>query len=152
MKILLNENEMYEIKLPEQIKLQELEMITARFNSLLKNFSRFNLVDNADTPASPKNRLSKEEISEERVYNKEQYNILRENRNLFIELLNTYYNKTPQEFEELIKKNGFTFERRNMSGVHILKLREFHKVNPNEIDLIKFPTRNEQICDLRLIR
>jgi len=152
-KILINENEMYEIKLPEQIKLEELVMITARFNSLLKNFSRFNLVAEENEP-SPKNRLLGNETliqqHNKNKVNKEQWKLLRENRNVFLELLKVYYNGTFEEFDDFKAKHNITFRRESIASMQIIRLKELHKIKPSEVGLIKFPNKLEQIKDLRI--
>jgi len=144
MKIKLNENEVYEIKLPAEIGIEELDMITARFNSLLKNFSKISMVYPSTDIIIPTNQIRK--------YRKKTNNwsILKENRELFIELLNTYYNKSPSEFESFKEQNDFNMSRAEMSNIAVIRLKELHNVNPNEIGLIKYPTKTEPIGMVRL--
>jgi len=152
MRIRLNENEVYEIKLPEEIGSDELPMITARFNTLMKSFSRF-------TPLSS-DKLSNENGKSillgqktEKLYkkqNREQYQTLRDNRKIFIELLNTYYNGTMEDFEKLKSKYNFTFDRTNMSSGNMVRVKELHKVKPIEVGLTKFPNKIEQVENLRI--
>jgi hypothetical protein len=146
MKIRLNENEVYEIKLPEEIGVNELYMIAARFNSLLKNFSRINLVG-----CEPQGIVLGEKPT--RTYkkqNREQWDLLRENRNIFLELLKTYYNKSPEEFEDFKAKHNLTMDRSLMASIQTIRLKELHNIKPNELGLIKFPNKYEQIQNLRI--
>ena len=147
MKIRLNENEVYEIKLPEEIGVNELAMITARFSALLKNFSKINIVGGG---------LEQQEIvfgektrKEHKKTNKQQWNLMRDDRNIFLEVLNYYYNKSPKEFEEFKAKHNITMDRSLMSSMQIIRLKELHNIKPSELGLIKFPNRYEQISDLR---
>ena len=128
-------------------------MITARFNSLLKNFSRFNLVAEENEP-SPKNRLLGNETliqqHNKNKVNKEQWKLLRENRNVFLELLKVYYNGTFEEFDDFKAKHNITFRRESIASMQIIRLKELHKIKPSEVGLIKFPNKLEQIKDLRI--
>ena len=137
---------MYEIKLPEQIELQELTMVAARFNSLLKNFAKFNAVED-NSGLSNNSIVSKKygtfEGQTRGKYDKYQYQYLRENRNAFVELLNTYYNKTPEEFELFKTQHNLSLDRKSMASIHIIKLKELHNVHPHEVGLIKFPSKGE---------
>ena len=147
MKIRLNENEVYEIKLPEEIGVNELSMIAARFNSLLKNFSRINIVGSEPTQEIV---LGKKSTRTYKKQNREQWDLLRENRSIFLELLRTYYDKTPQEFEDFKAKHNLTMDRSLMSNIQIIRLKELHNIKPSELGLIKFPNKQEQIQNLRI--
>ena len=148
MKIILNSNEIYEIKLPEQIELQELAMITARFNSLLKNFSKFNLIGEE----TERGEIILGEQIEKKIsnFNKEQWIMLKNDREVFKELLSVYYNKTPEELEEYKNKHNITITRQNMASAKLLQLREFHRLKPVEVGLIRFPTRKDKGVDLKI--
>lgn len=144
MKIRLNENEVYEIKLPEEIGVSELTMIASRFNTLIKNFSKISDVNPNEIT------IPNEVVKTYKKQNKKQIPTLKNNRALFVELLNTYYNKNFEEFETFKNNNNFKMSRAEMSSMSITRLKELHNVNPNEIGLIKFPSRNEQIKNLRI--
>jgi hypothetical protein len=150
MKIILNTNEIYEIKLPEQIELQELAMITARFNSLLKNFSKFNLMGEETEKDSQEIILGNKVIRKITTHNKEQWKLLQDNRDVLRGLLFAYYNQTPEEFEAFKKQYGITLDRKNVRCIKIVQLIEIHKIKPTEIGLIKYPSRNEDVTKLRI--
>jgi hypothetical protein len=137
----------YEIKLPEEIGVNELSMIAARFNSLLKNFSRINIV--GSEPAQ-EIVLGESPTKTYRKQNRVQWDLLRENRNIFLDLLKTYYNKSPQEFEDFKTKHNLTMDRSIMSNIQIIRLKELHNIKPSELGLIKFPNKQEQIHNLRI--
>ena len=141
----MNENEVYEIKLPEEIGVNELSMIAARFNSLLKNFARINIVGSEQEIV-----LGEKPTKIYKKQNRMQWDLLRENRNIFLELLRTYYNKTPQEFEDFKAKHNLTMDRSLMSNIQIIRLKELHNIKPSELGLIKFPNKQEQVQNLRI--
>jgi len=146
MKIRLNENEVYEIKLPEEIGVNELSMIAARFNSLLKNFARINIVGSEQQEIVLGDKPTKIYKKQNRV----QWNLLRENRDIFLEFLNSYYNKSPEEFEDFKAKHNIYMERTLMSSAQVIRLKELHNVKPSELGLIKFPNKQEQVQNLRI--
>jgi len=147
MKIRLNENEVYEIKIPEEIGINELSMITARFNALLKNFSKINVIG---SDSEQEIVLGEKTTKKHKKTNKQQWNLMRDDRNIFLEVLNCYYNKSPKEFEEFKAKHNITMDRSLMSSMQIIRLKELHNIKPSELGLIKFPNRYEQISDLRI--
>jgi len=147
MKIRLNENEVYEIKIPEEIGINELSMITARFNALLKNFSKINVIG---SDSEQEIVLGEKTTKKHKKTNKQQWNLMRDDRNIFLEVLNYYYNKSPKEFEEFKAKHNITMDRSLMSSMQIIRLKELHNIKPSELGLIKFPNRYEQISDLRI--
>lgn len=151
MKIQLNNNEQYEIKLPEQTDLQGLYMIAARFNSLLKNFSKFNIMDDKN-PGSSEIILGDKEIRHYTKQNRKDWQFLRENRKTYVEILNCYYNNTVEEFQNLVAKYNLTIlkDKTLMSSASGVKIRELHNIKPGEVGLIRFPSRKEQIETLRI--
>lgn len=148
MKITLTNNEMYEIKMPEQTDLQGLSMITARFNSLLKNFSKFNLMDETDQDQGI--ILDKKTSRIGRKHNREQWTSLRENRDLFLKFLNTYYNGTKEELEKFNAENNITIARQSMANIGLIRIREMHKIKPIELGLTKFPNKHESVEQVRI--
>ena len=164
MKIRLNENEVYEIKLPEEINVNELLMITNRFNILSKQFSRFNSLgsksqdnlndkDNKETNRETARQiiLGEKEVHSLGLDKKAEWKLLRDNRNIFVELLNTYNKEDKNEFEEVRKKYNLShIDRMDMHDISIIRLKELHKVKPREVGLIKFPTLQEKVGSLRI--
>lgn len=152
-KIRLNENEVYEIKLPEEIGVNELSMITARFNSLLKSFSRFNLIDE-ETPINETRDivLNKEQSKQYTKERKQEWVILRNNRNLVVMILDAYYNNTKEAYQELLAQYNITAlqKRSYMSNIQVVRLKEYHKIKPQEVGLRKWPTKTESIDTVRL--
>lgn len=148
MKILLTENEQYEIKLPEQTDLQGLSMIASRFNSLLKNFSKINPMSEDEN--------GKEIVLDKKTnriggkHNKEQWDKFRTDRKLFLKFLNLYYNGTPEDFEKFKAENNITIARTSMANVGLIRIREMHRVKPSELGLTKFPSKHDTIENLRI--
>jgi hypothetical protein len=149
MKIKISEDEVYEIKMPEEIGIEDFQNIVARFNFLIKNFTKFSF-GNSQPREAGEIILQGDAVKTYKKYNKERWNTLRDNREIFLELLKTYYFGTREEFEKVLKKHGLNFKRTDMASGNIIALREYHNINPRELGLRKFPTRNERINDLRL--
>ena len=96
MKILISDDEIYEIKLPEQIGINDFFVLVNKFNFLLKNFQKF------DIGSLNENKLKINEQGESIIISpklfpnikkeykkqdKERWKILRDNRNIFIDIL-----------------------------------------------------------------
>ena len=135
MKIRLSEDEVYEIKMPEEIGLQDFESIVFKFNFLLKNFAKFNIIEKV----SDEIVLSGDVAKTYKKQDKEKWNTLRDNRDIFVELLNTHYNKSTEEFYKTLEKYNLDFKKQDMCNTKIIRLRELHKIKPEEVGLIKFP-------------
>jgi hypothetical protein len=152
MKIQLTKNEVYEIKMPEQIGIEEFASIVTKFNFLLKNFAKFD-IENEDK-INPLNQdsiiLKGDVLKKSRIIDKSRWRFLRDNRNAFVEILNTYYNKSNEKFDEVLKKYNLNFKRSDISMTQIARIRELHNVKPEEVGLRKFPNKYEQVHTLRL--
>lgn len=140
MKIQLTNDEFYEIKMPEQIGMQEFKCIVMKFNFLLKNFSKFDIGNentDDDIVLKENQRINNRDV--------ERWKILKDNRNIFVELLKTYYLKSQNELDKLFEKYNVSFRRTEFSSTQMIRLRELHNLNPNEIGLKQFPTKTIQL-------
>lgn len=137
MKIRINENEAYNIDLPNEIDLEQLTGILSRLNSISKLVSKetFNEIPKIINP------------------NKEQWTLLKNDRNVFIEVMKAYYTEGLEEWNRVAEKYGLTMLKDNKKPMNAYggkKLMEFHKITPQEIGLLKLPTRGERIGDLKI--
>jgi len=147
MKIQITDDEFYEIKMPEQIGIQEFRGIVMKFNFLLKNFSKFDIGnENSDGDIV----LSEKQTRNGSKHNKDRWNLLKDNRELFIEFLKVYYSKDFGKLEELFEKHNVYFKRSKFSSVNMIRLREYHKLNPQELGLSQFPTKYKQVEEVKL--
>lgn len=146
MKIRLSEDEVYEIKLPEEIKLRDFQNIILKFNFLAKNFSKFNIEDNDsdDEIVIPNNLNTRKKHDAERWFK------LRNNKELTIGLFKTYYTKDNAEFEKFNSDNDLRFDKKTMSCANMTRIREMHRITPQEVGLIKFPSKFERAENLLL--
>jgi hypothetical protein len=147
MRIRLNENELYEIKLPEEITINELPMILSRLNTLVKGFSRFSPIESDDGIV-----LGKKEA---RAYNADassEWKYLREHRDVFVEILNKYYNGTFDDFQNILAEHNVTVlsKRAYMSNIQVVRLKEFHSIRPTEVGMRKWPTKTEPYDKVRI--
>jgi len=148
MKIRLSKDEVYEIKLPDEIDIIEFQGLVEKFNFLMKNFQRFNISDNINDNEIV---LTKEITNQKKSHDKAKWNFIKNNRDKFVEMFNIYYNKSNEEFEKFLRDNNLNFGRKDMSCGAMIRFKEFHKLIPVEVGLIKFPNKHEQIKDLRII-
>ena len=142
MRIRLSEDEVYEIKMPEEIGIQDFQSIVSKFNFLLKNFVKFDIGGETILNASPTKTYKK--------HDKTKWLFLRDNRSAFIEILKTHYLGTIPEFENVNKKYEIDLIKPDMATNKFKALREMHKVKPEEIGLKAFPTKNIQVKHLIL--
>lgn len=145
MKIKISEDEVYKIKIPEEIGIQEFQSIVMKFNFLLKNFAKFNI---GETLADEEKIILQKKQYKKR--NNGRWEILRENRDIFVDILKKYYIKTNEELIETLKKYNLDFKRVDFSTGQMLKIRELHQIKPEEVGLIKFPSRTKPFFNLRL--
>ena len=148
MRIKLSQDEVYEIKMPDEIGIIEFNGLVEKFNFLLKNFQKFNI---SDIPNKNEIVLTPNLVKEHKRQDRKKWDFLRDNRDVFVKLFKIYYHKTPQDFKNILEKYNLNFERSDMSGSMMIRLKEFHNLKPIEVGLIKFPNKHEQICDLRII-
>lgn len=149
MKIRLSEDEVYEIKMPEEIGIEEFPNIVAKFNFLIKHFTKFNIKGE---------EINQGEIlltgnvanSVRKKYDKEKWPTLKENRDILISLLKAHYLLDLEGFNKFIKDNNLNFSKIDMAGGSMIRMRELHNVKPEEVGLIKFPSRTEQIKHLKI--
>ena len=150
MKIRLSTDEVLEIKLPEEVGLQEFQGIVMKFQAYLKNFSKFNIGEN---PISKGDIIIPKAVAEKSTYitqDRNKWKILRDNREAFVEVLKDYYDENPNKFKAVLEKYDISFERKDMSSNMIKIIREMHKIKPEEVGLRAFPSKNIQIIHLRL--
>ena len=148
MKIRLSEDEVYEIKMPEEIGIEEFQGIVTKFNFLSKNFVKFNI--GGTEQKEDGFVLPKSVLKEQKKHDKGRWIPLRDDRNLFTEILKAHYLKSTDEFYEIISKYNLNLQKSDMCSPKIIRLKEMHKLEPNEVGLIKFPTKKEQVCTLIL--
>lgn len=147
MKIEISEDEVYEIKMPEKIGIEDFQEIVARFNFLIKNFTKFSIGESQKEDGIV---LRGNAVKTYGKQNRERWNTLRDNKDIYFELLKTYFFDTVEDFEKVLKKYNLDFKRSDMSSGQMVALREHHKLEAKDFGLRKFPTRNEQIKDLML--
>jgi len=147
MRIKLSQDEVYEIKMPDEIGIIEFNGLVEKFNFLLKNFQKFNI---SEMPNKNEIVLTPNIVKEVKNQDRKRWDFLRDNRDIFVKLFKVYYYDTPQDFKNILEKYNLNFERSDMSSSGMIRLKEFHNLKPIEVGLIKFPNRQEQVCDLRI--
>jgi len=147
MRIKLSKDEVYEIKMPDEIGIIEFRGLVEKFNFLLKNFQRFNITD---IPSGNEIILPREITNQRKSQDREKWAFLRNNREIFVKVFKIYYHETPQDFENILEKYNLSFERSDMSCSAMIRLKEFHNLKPIEVGLVKFPNKHEQVNDLRI--
>jgi len=147
MKIRLTDDEVYEIKMPEEIGVNEFSAIVTKFNFLLKNFAKFDMVEKDDENGIV---LNKEQNNIRKTHNKNKWNFLKENRNAFVEILKTHYLKSKEEFFEILNKHNLNIKKAEMCSSQMIRLREYHKLQPNEVGLTDFPSLKKQVSECLL--
>ena len=125
MKIIINENESYQINFPEEVSGEEFLGIKSRLDSIEKLLNK-NLFFQTPKQSQPIKTKKKKE--------KKEYFL---NRDLAIKLIAKYYKSTALQKKELLEGCG--------SSVDIFKndrkrLIDFWKIQPNEINLKEFVT------------
>lgn len=149
MKIKLSEDEVYEIKMPEEIGMQEFQGMVAKFNFLLKNFTKFDIggeiisqeADNSNNEKSPYLVRKQDRIK---------WKFLGDNRAAFVEILQAHYSGDKYKFLNSIRKYGLKIDKVDMAATKCKTLREAHKIKPQEVGLKDFPTRKVTVDQLRL--
>lgn len=140
MKIRLSEDEVYEIKLPEEIDKQELQGIVTKFNFLLKSFSRFSL--GSEEPVT-KGEIVLTTTPKEYKTKNSKWRYLRDNRQAVIEILKAHYLKT-EPIEDVFKRHGLMMTTPEVSSNIFKALKEMHKIEPKEVGVKAFPTKKYQ--------
>lgn len=154
MRIRLNENEVYEIKLPDEANLTQFIALTNKFSNLLKNFNKFDVpvvtTNNSDIVIQPEHQ--EVTFKNARADNKKQWIFLRDNRDAFVQILKIYYHGTPTQWEDIINKHGIEMwrDKKELSNAGTQRLKEMHKIQAGEVGLTKFPTRGESRTDFRV--
>jgi len=146
MKIQITNDEVYEIKMPEVIGIDEFRAISSKFNSLLKIFSKLDMGDNNDGDIILNDRQIKKQMKQR----SEKWNFLKDNRKIFLEILYAHYHKSNEELKKLFTNYNLDMIKKELSCSQTIRLKEFHKINPNELGLIKFPTIREPINEVLL--
>ena len=147
MRIKLSNDEFYTIKIPDELAIQEFQGLVMKFNQILKHFIKFNIGEvNNDEEIS----ISTPQIKTYLKQDKEKWKTLRDNRNVFIDILKNFYKPNQEEFENALKRNNLCFKRGDMSGITIKAMRDLHNITPQEVGLIEFPTKLKQVHNLRL--
>jgi len=148
MKIRLSEDEVYEIKMPEEIDIDEFPNIVSKFNFLIKHFAKFNI--NQGEVNQGEILLKGNVANSVRKYDKEKWVTLKENRDIFVNLLKAHYSHKSKEFNNFVEDNNLNFLKTDMACGAMIRMRELHNVKPEEVGLIRFPSRTEQIEHLRI--
>ena len=149
MKIRLSDDEVYEIKMPEEIGIQDFQGIVSKFNFLLKNFVKFNIGEIPNEKGEIV--LNQTQTKTYKKHSKQKWLFLRDNRNAFIEILKTHYLGTIDEFENIANnKYQLGLSKIDMCSNKFKALKEMHKVKPEEVGLKAFPTQHIQVKHLKL--
>jgi hypothetical protein len=152
MKIRLSEDEVYEIKMPEEIGMNDFSAIVAKFNFLMKNFSKFNIGNEKDEDELVLNENEvKVAATKIKKYSKSRWLRLRNDRELFINLLKMHYLHTAEEFYDFCKKNNIEFKKVDIPTTQMLRLRELHNAKPQEVGLIKWPSKTDPVQNLIIV-
>jgi len=151
MKIRLSEDEVYEIKMPEEIEIQEFQGIVSKFNFLLKNFIKFD-IGGETTSEQGEIILNKNQTKQQihKTHDKTKWLFLRDNRNAVVEILKTHYLGTIEEFESVVNTYGLKLGKADMCSTMFKVIKEMHKVEPKEVGLKAFPTKEIQVKHLKL--
>ena len=148
MKIRLSDDEIYEIKMPEEIGIQDFQGIVSKFNFLLKNFVKFNIGEIPNEKGEIV--LNQTQNKTYKKHSKQKWLFLRDNRNAFIEILKTHYLKPISEFEIITKKYDLDLSKVDLCSDKFKALKELHNIKPEEVGLKGFPTQHTQVKHLRL--
>ena len=139
LKIRLSEDEVYEIKLPEEIQMAEFQGIVAKFNFLAKNFTRFNIGESQPTE---KGEIVITEPRKYRQRDNSKWTFLRDNRNVVIEILKAHWLKT-ENVEDVFKRYGLNMTVQEVSSNQFKAIREMHKLNAiKDFGMKQFPTKH----------
>ena len=143
MKIIVNEDEMYEINIPEQIDLVKFNEILSRLSTLAK------VLGKTDERISANN--GKVIVTRNKSC-KDKWNLLKDNRDLFVELCKVYYGGDFEEYDKYIKEKGYFMiqNRTRFTSLPMKNLMEKHNIKPNEVGLLRFPLKGETYRELRL--
>jgi len=146
MRIRLSEDEVYEIKMPEEIGMPEFLAIISKFNFLAKSFAKFG----GDENASNEITLTEKQHKMTKKHDKEKWIFLRDNKQAVIEILKAHYIGTYEDFINSVRKYNIDIVKSDISSNRFKALRELHKITPNEVGLTGFPTRDVQVKYLLL--
>jgi hypothetical protein len=69
---------------------------------------------------------------------------------MVLTILDTYYNKSPQDYTNLINSYNLNLPRVEVCSTQFRALREMHKINPKEVNLKQFPTKEMPLRKVRL--
>jgi len=145
MRIRLSEDETYEMNMNNEMGMQEFLTIVSKFNSLVKTFSKFSGGDaeNEIVLSSTQQKLHKKQ-------DRGKWIVLRDNRQATVDILRAHYLGTFQDFVDVNKKYNIELLKSDISSTQFKVLREIHKINPNEVGVSAFPTRDMQVNKLLL--
>jgi hypothetical protein len=139
MKIILNEYESYEIKLPDnkEFSIQELSVLVDRLNRVLKIFGRDEIMKNIKEGSIEKRKYIKTKVGN-RTYSRANMRPFTKNREIALQLIHTHYWGSDEQKEALAKQL-------NISWYNIMKamsgFRKKWNVKPEEVELKAFPNK-----------
>jgi hypothetical protein len=148
MRIRLSQDEVYEIKLPDEVGKAEFRGITAKFNQILKTFAKFDIDElegetNSEGIVIPK-EVEQKKRGEYRKRDNEKWKLLRDNREAVVEILKAYYTKNLKEYQEILDKYNLNLDRTTISSNMFKVIRELHKIKPQEVGLKMYPSKHIQ--------
>ena len=129
MKIIISEKEFYEIDMPAQISINQISVIADKLYKLNKIFGKDILVDAVKNPKT-------------QIKHKKRNSRLKPTREQVISYLKIYTSdKSVSAKQEELKKLGIKdYERFSKASYYF---RNKFKITPQELGLIRFPTRGE---------
>ena len=138
MKIQINTDEMYEIKIPDTTNSAGLRKVIFKLTGILKMIKASGTDDEDEFVAN--NETSSGSLKEKREYNKEGWVKLRTDRELMVSVLKAYYTQTKEQYDKIVLDNNLSMlsDRTVMCSSGIKALIEFHKILPNEVGIESF--------------
>jgi hypothetical protein len=129
MKIIISEKEFYEIDMPAQISINQISVIADKLYKLNKIFGKDIIVNAVKNPKT-------------QIKHRRQNRRLKPTREQVVNLLKIYTSdKSVSAKEEELKKLGIDdYERFSKASYYF---RNKFKITPEELGLIRFPTRGE---------
>ena len=151
MKIQINTDEMYEIKIPDTTNSAGLRKVIFKLTGILKMIKASGTDDEDEFVAN--NETSSGSLKEKREYNKEGWVKLRTDRELMVSVLKAYYTQTKEQYDKIVLDNNLSMlsDRTVMCSSGIKALIEFHKILPNEVGIESFGQQKKRGRPVRVV-
>jgi len=142
MKIQMSKFEKYELDFPEKISKQEFIELVSRINQIAKMLGKDILAEGGELPNKPTGNGLGQKLSGHNNSYKEERNLIKNNRNIVVDLYKVYYSQNKADFENIVKKYHLEkyIKYRGVMGGQMIKYRIFHNITPQEVGIKQFPT------------